>query len=336
MEGMTTRARIATLLMPLVGSVLALAVAPPAAGADGQPVVGVDASPIQAPGEGVAYMTRRAGTGTALEVIDADSRRRLRRVVVKGRLTVPVVAYDATPSGLSADGRTLALIQPRRALPHNTTRFALADTETLRIRRRFALKGDFSFDALSPDARTMYLIRYLSPRDPARYEVRAYDLRRERLLKKPIVDPREPDERMNGWPMTRATGPGGRWEYTLYKGSEYAFIHALDTEKRRAFCIDLEGMATGPDGLWHSKLDLDGSTLAVLAGKRTLASVDTTTLRARIAGHRNAAIRRTERETDDGVPWLLVLGLPLLAGAALVVVLRRRAGLRRTTRAETA
>ena len=105
MEGMTTRARIATLLMPLVGSVLALAVAPPAAGADGQPVVGVDARPIQAPGEGVAYMTRRAGAGTALETIDADSKRRLRRVVVKGRLTVPVVAYDATPSG---SARTVA------------------------------------------------------------------------------------------------------------------------------------------------------------------------------------------------------------------------------------
>ena len=70
----------------------------------------------------------------------------------------------------------------------------------MRIRRRFALKGDFSFDALSPDARTMYLIRYLSPRDATRYEVRAYDLRRQRLLEKPIVDPREPGRRMDGWP----------------------------------------------------------------------------------------------------------------------------------------
>jgi hypothetical protein len=332
---MTTRARIATLLMPLVGSVFALAVAPPAAGADGLPVMGVDAHPIQAPGQRVAYMTHRTRAGTALEAIDAESKRRLRRVVVKGRLAVPVVAYDATPSGLSADGRTLVLIQPRRAFPRTVTRFALADTRTLRIRRRLALKGDFSFDALSPDARTMYLIRYLSPTDATRYEVRAYDLRRGRLLEKPIVDPREPDERMNGWPMTRATGPGGRWEYTLYKGSEYAFIHALDTEKRRAFCIDLDGMATGKNGLWRTKLDLDGGTLAVVAGQRTLARVDTATLRARIAGHRKATTRQSKSETGDGVPWLLVLGPALLAGAALVV-LRRRAGSRRTARAETA
>jgi hypothetical protein len=140
---------------------------------------------------------------------------------------------------------------------------------------------------------------------------------------------------MNGWPMTRVTGPGGRWEYTLYKGSEYAFIHALDTEKRRAFCIDLEGMATGPDGLWHTKLDLDRGTLAVVAGQRTLARVDTATLRARIAGHRRATTRRSKSETDNAVPWLLVLGPALLAGAALVV-LRRRADSRRTARAEAA
>ena len=75
------------------------------------------------------------------------------------------MAYDATPSGLSADGRTLVLISRGEPFRRNRTRFALVDTKTLRIRRRFTLKGDFSFDALSPDARTMYLIRYLSPRD---------------------------------------------------------------------------------------------------------------------------------------------------------------------------
>jgi hypothetical protein len=336
MEGMTTRARIATLLMPLVGSALVLLVAPSAAGADGLPVLGVDARPVAAPGEGVAYVTRRAGAGTALEAIDAASKRRLRRVVVRGQLVVPAVAYDATPSGLSADGRTLVLIQPRRAYPRAVTRFALADTRTLHIRRRLALKGDFSFDALSPDARTMYLIRYLSPKDPSRYEVRAYDLRRERLLKTPIVDPDEPDERMSGFPLTRATGPGGRWEYTLYRGSEYVFIHALDTERRRAFCIDLEGMGSGPGGIWRTKLDLDGGTLAVVAGQHTLARVDTATLRATISGHRRATRHsKSESQAEDGVPWLLVLSPTLLAGAALVVV-RRRAGSRRAARAETA
>ena len=86
-------------------------------------------------------MTRRAETGTALEVIDADSEHRLRRVILPGRLSVPAVSYDATPSGLSADGRTLVLIDPRRAFPRSDTAFAFVDTRTLAIRRRLTLKA---------------------------------------------------------------------------------------------------------------------------------------------------------------------------------------------------
>jgi hypothetical protein len=321
MEGMTRGAPI-TILLALI---LAPAVVPEAAGADGLPVLAVDARPIQDPDEDVAYVTRRAKTGTALEAIKADSERRLRRVVLPGRWSVPAVAYDATPSGLSADGGTLVLINPRRAFPRAKTQFALVDTTTLRIRRRLMLKGDFSFDALSPDARTMYLVRYLSPRDATRYEVRAYDLRRERLLPKPIVDPREPDERMSGWPITRATGRGARWEYTLYRGPEYVFIHALDTEKREAFCIDLDGLPNGPQGAWGLKLGLDGGTLAVVAGQRRLATVDTHTLRAEIARPRNPA-KRGEDEKQAVVPWLFVLTPTLvLAGTALALVRRQAA-----------
>jgi hypothetical protein len=282
MEDMTRRARIATPLTPLVLSVLALAVTPPRPGRTACPCWA--STPARSRLLARTWpTTRRAETGTALEAIDADSERRLRRVILPGRLSMPAVAYDATPSGLSADGRALVLINPRRGFPRSDTSFAFVDTRTLTIRRRLTLEGDLSFDALSPDARTMYLIRYLSPRDVTRYEVRAYDMRRGRLLEKPIVDPREPAERMSGMPIPRATGPGARWEYTLYEGPEYAFIHALDTERREAFCIDLEGIANGPQGVLGARLVLDGGTLAVVAGRRRLASVDTSTLRAKIA-----------------------------------------------------
>ena len=321
MEGMTRRPRIAALLTLLALSVLAPAVVAPAAGADGLPV-GVDARPIQDPDENVAYVTRRAKAGTALDALEAGSERRLRRVMLAGRWSVPAVAYDATPSGLSADGRTLVLINSRRAFPRARTQFALVDTKTLRITRRLTLKGDFSFDALSPDARTMYLIRYLSPRDATRYEVRAYDLRRGRLLAKPIVDPREPDERMSGWPITRATGPGARWEYTLYRGPEYVFIHALDTKQREAFCIDLDGLPNGPRGVWGLRLEVDGDTLAVVAGRRRLASVDTQTLRAEVARPRSQA---KEDEKQSRVPWLLVLAPTLLLAATGLALVRRQA-----------
>ncbi|MET0206026.1 MAG: hypothetical protein ABW228_02510 [Thermoleophilaceae bacterium] len=327
---MTARARLASTGLFLSAAFAALLSSPPVAAADGLPVVGIDARPVSAPEGRLAYVTRRAGRDTALEVLDADSERRLRRVLLPGRLSVPAIAYDATPSGLSPDGRRLVLIAPRRSFPRAYTSFVIVDTQRLRIRRTVRLKDDFSFDAISPDGRTMYLIHYPSPNDILRYEVRAYDLRANRLLPDPIVDPREPDERMSGLPVTRATSADGRWEYTLYNGSEYPFIHALDTERRRAFCIDLEGLAGGGGGgLWGSKLELGGGggSLSVVAGNRPLASVDTKTFRVsmpRPAGEKPVSTARQpdarSAAGDAGVPWLLVL-LPTLvlggAGAAL-------------------
>ena len=72
-------------------------------------------------------------------------------------------------------------------------------------------------------------MHYLSP-DPhaLHYEIRAYDLAAGRMLPQPIVDPREPDEKMQGLAITRAVEPGRRWAYTLYTGAE-SFVHALDT-----------------------------------------------------------------------------------------------------------
>ena len=293
---------------------------PPVAAGDGLPE-GVDARPVSAPGSDVAYVTRRAGRRTALELIDADSERRLRRVLLPGLLSVPAVAYDATPSGLTPDGRTLVLIEPRRAFPRARTRLALVDARRMRIRRTVALSGDFSFDAISPDGRTMYVIRYLSPRDPRSYEVRAYDLRSDRLLADPIVDAREPNERMSGQPVTRATGPGGRVEYTLYDGGAHPFVHALDTQRGRAFCVDLE-LPRG--GLWGARLALSrgGDRLRIVMGAKRLASIDTRTFE--VSGIPAAASREPARQKRSGVPWALPALLVLGAAGALMARLRRQ------------
>jgi hypothetical protein len=328
---MSTRARLASTALVLAAALVALLSSPPVAAADGLPVVGIDARPISAPGGELAYVTRRAGRGTTLDVIDADSERRLRRVRLPGRLSVPAVAYDSTPSGLTADGRTLVLIEPRRAFPRAETSFAVVDTRRLRIRRMLHLDGDFSFDAIAPDGRTMYLIRYLSPNNALRYEVRAYDLRRDKLLQEPIVDPREPDERMSGLPMTRATSPNGRWEYTLYDGGEHPFVHALDTERRRAFCVDLHGLDRPRATLLGATLELAraGEALAVEKGNRTLATLDTRTFRVSTpAGPRSVATLAEARASD--VPWLPVL-VPtlLLTGVAAGAVARARLRSRR-------
>jgi len=139
------------------------------------------------------------------------------------------------------------------------------------------LDGDFSFDALSPDGTRMFLIHYLSPRDPTRYEVRALDVPSGKLLPTPIVDKSEPDERMAGFPITRETSADGRWAYTLYDGAgKEPFVHALDTVDGEAHCIDLALLA-GRQDLYDLRLDLGPGEggLAVLDGAERLAVIDT-------------------------------------------------------------
>ncbi len=184
------------------------------------------------------------------------------------------------------------------------------------------LKGDFSFDAISPDGRLLYLVQYLSPRDPTRYLVRLYDLRAGRLLPEPIIDPREVGDVMRGTPITRASSPDGRWAYTLYDGAgAHPFIHALDTTGRTARCIDLHGLM-GFDGLFELRLDSspDGGTLSVVHPRyeRPFAIVDTTTWRVSepsAVDEPRPASTTAPAENDAGPPFALLAG-----GAALALL----------------
>ena len=257
-------------------SVLVAAVAAGTARADGLPVLGVDVGPmgIPAPGAQERYAAVPVGRDTLVARL-ARGGRADRFRVVRGRLGIPVVAYDGSAAGFSGDGRSLVLLVPRVGFPRATTGLAILDTRTLRIRKRVTLRGDFSFDARSPDGRWVYLIRYTAPDDPLRYEVRVLDIATGRLLPGAIVDPREPDEAMTGRPLTRSTSTDGRWAYTLYEGALYPFVHALDTVGRSARCIDLDFLH-GRRDLWAMRFSPSvNGTLAIRSGKRTVAIVDT-------------------------------------------------------------
>ena len=120
------------------------------------------------------------------------------------------------------------------------SRFAAVDIKRWRPGKVLRLHGDLSVDALSPKGRMLYLIEHTSPKDYNRYRVRAYDLAYGRMLSRVIVDRRVPDEKMAGTPVTRATSPGGTWVYTLYlRQNGTGFVHALNTRRAEAVCIDL-------------------------------------------------------------------------------------------------
>jgi hypothetical protein len=260
----------------LTAALAALALAP-LARADGLPLLDSGAPAIVRGSDGGRYVAVPSGRDTVVTHLGDNVAFASR--TLDGRFTVPVVAIDGTAAGLSADRSTFVLIAPRRGFPRARTTFAVLDAGSLRLRTTVVLHGDFSFDALSPDGTRMYLVHYQSKTDPTRYEVRAYDLVRDRLLPEPIVDPTEVDEQMRGYPITRATTPDGRYAYTLYDGAgKMPFVHALDTVKGEARCIDLD-MLAGREDLYQLGLDLrvGGTRLAVVSGSTQVTAFDTRT-----------------------------------------------------------
>jgi hypothetical protein len=316
----------------LAALVAAGAVAPAAAPGAGFPVPGMDTTQngATAPGDPYRYIALPDRGATTLVKLRRDDGVALRHRRLRGESVVAAVAMDASTTGLSADGATLVLIAPRRPGPVRVTHMTLVDTLTLRPIRRLALLGDYSLDGVSPDGRRLYVIQYHGGQsDPLDYAVRAYDVANRRLLPKPITDPRNPDEKMTGFPMTRATSADGRWAYTLYSGGAENFVHALDLARGRAFCIDLHGLA--PDELATIKLvagtghvDLRNQSGAVVR------RIDTATFRvteppAPKVPAPAPAHEAADDSPSDSFPWGLAAAVAGVAGVALFVLRRRYA-----------
>src|SRR4051794_20104959 len=265
---------------PLATALLgALLLALPAAGAaaDGLPVLGTDvgAAGVTVPGVDARMVALQIPGGTLVERIATATGSVVANRFLPRALTIPAVAYDATAGGLSADGRTIVLIRPRTSFPQRRTSLVIAAARHLGIRARLRLHGDFSFDAISPDGRSVFLIHYTSPTDLTRYEVRVLDVATRRLVGKPVLDPREPDEAMRGNPLSRAVRADGRWAYTLYDGAGgEPFMHALDTIGRTARCIELPGLGGDPARLRLAMAPGD-RRVRVLDGRRAVLEVDT-------------------------------------------------------------
>ena len=171
---------------------------------------------------------------------------------LKGRFGIPAVTLNGSAGGLSADGKLLVLAEPPNySSLKKLSRFLVLRAPSLRLVRTVTLRGDFGYDALSPDGRTLYLLQHRSVRSPD-YAVRAYNLATGRLYEQVIVDKRTPDEKMNGYPVARTTTAAGDWVYTLYsKASGEPFVHALNAKGRYALCVDFAWTGT-QDDIWHN------------------------------------------------------------------------------------
>jgi hypothetical protein len=249
--------------------VVALAAAPAALAAGPSPGVTQAGLGVVAPGGGMRYVTIWSKRQTTVEAIRARDGRVVRFTTLRGRFGVPAVTFNGHLGGVSSDGSTLVLGDTWTGTGtyplKRRSAFAVLSTKPLRLRATVMLKGDFTFDALSPDGSTLYLIQHVSLENLTRYVVRAYDLERQRLLPGRIADRTQHDWVMQGAPVARETSADGRWVYTLYQNpGGYPFVHALDAVNGTAHCIGLPW--TGKqDALWKLRMSLrdGGRTLSL-------------------------------------------------------------------------
>jgi len=316
------------LTITLCGFGLALAPSTGAA-ADGGPVPPVQGGAgVSAPGSEFNFIALGAGRNkTVIERVRRRSGVVERSRVIDGNLGVPGVTYGGAATGLSADGRTLVLAEFPRIYPQKETKLVVLDAVRMRRRARVNLPGMYVVDAISPDGRWLYFTHYKKP-NSLDYEVLAYDLQQRQLIAKPIVDPREPDEKMQGQPVDRLMSADGRWAYTLYgRGPQPPFIHALDTQGRTAYCVDLP-LGTSLDQVFEMKLRFGpGGTLQVTHNGDTLANVNTRTFAvSKPAAQKPAPAPKPAAHSAGGgneFPWAL-MAIPAAAALAGVAVLARR------------
>ena len=244
---------------------------PSASGAGPSPGVTFGSPGVVSHDGKLRYVALHAGGNTLVEAVTTRGGVVKHSRFLKGQLGIPLVAYDGSVGGLARNGNRLVVYSPGQA----TTRFVVLDARTLRAQTSFTLDGSFGFDALSPDGATMYLIQIKG----VDYDVRALHVNSGRLYPGSIVDRREPNEKMTGIPMTRVGSADGSWAYTLYSGSSGgAFVHALHTTAREAFCIDLPSRI--PDEqLGKVRMRVGKNTLVLKLGRKTVATIDTRTFK---------------------------------------------------------
>ena len=271
--------------------------------------------------DGTRYITRPSDGTTVVRQLGSSGS--VQAATVNGQWWIPAVTAKGAPGGLSADGSTLVLVKSGSRVPHAPTRLLVLNARNLVVAQRLTLHGAFSFDAISPNGSKLYFIEYLSAHDPTRYAVRAYDRRAGQMLRDPIVDPNEHAGEMRGYPILRRTSPDGRWDYTFYGLGDKPFVHALDTSKGRAVCIDLDGLVK-PANVYITRMAMssDGQELTLLTNGKPVAVIDSDTLKARDP---SVPVPPSD-DGGDGFPWIAVavaVGAALIAGSAITVMRRR-------------
>lgn len=206
-----------------------------------------------------------------------------RTVVLTGRYEHARLAPGFPADGRSITGSRIVLQDTANATSDTVSRFAVVDTALAQPARMIELPGDFSYDAVSPTAGTLYLVSHFSVEHPDQYVVRSYDVAAGRLDEAIVADKSLLREGpMSGRPVARATTPGGEWVYTAYRG-KHAFVHALDTVRKTAVCIDLPHAAAKMSD-WRLELG-ETALMATSPSTGMTVRINTTRFSAKTVSH---------------------------------------------------
>lgn len=163
---------------------------------------------------------------------------------IDGDWRLPTIGLDPLPVGVSGDGQTIVLVEAKPDASDGVSRFAILSRTFTGTPRIVELKGSFEYDALSPDGASLYVVEHLDGPPDGHYQVRAIDTATGTLRDGVVVDKLNLNEPMAGYPIAQLRRPDG-FVFTLYRGAEHPFIHALSSTDGWALCIDLP--ATGSD-----------------------------------------------------------------------------------------
>lgn len=228
-----------------------------AALADGCPPITCGTTSVAPPGSRVLVMRPNGQLGPALGydlvsrewryslpsgILSADGLTFVSGRARQGRATTTVVRYDARTgrvrSRWSIGGRLLsvAAVSPHGrhvALVRNLRERTFVVVAGRAGRSVVALHGNFQVEALSPDGRRVFLVHWRRNG----YELQNLDLETRALQSTRLA---EPEEKMEGTPLSAVGTRDGRWLHTLYvKANGESFVHALDLAEGIGHCIDL-------------------------------------------------------------------------------------------------
>lgn len=259
--------------------------------------------------DGSVFYALDGASPTTLHFIDAKTGRSMTQLALPGAYTF-ADEHEPAPSGLSPNGRWLVLVGESIGV----STFALIDTGLLKLAAIEKVPGAFSYDAISDDGTSLYLIEKISPaaaRDlpgvnaEYGYRVRVYDVPTAKLSETLVVDVKlasttaennaetRIDGIMNGIYQSSVPSRDGLWNFSFYYNpGRGPFIHVLHLDSRNAFCIlDLPIVAGGAEQRlgWSLVLAPSGKTLYATNGALGIvSSIDATTLKvtrtATIAG----------------------------------------------------